>query len=58
MERLPGEAAMVKSPVAGAFTTSVTVVVCVRLPSVPAMVKVYVPVGVLLVVWTVRVEVG
>src|SRR5574340_736856 len=56
MERLPGEAAMVKSPAAGAFTTSVTLVVCVRAPSVPVMVRVYVPVGVVGAVVTVRVE--
>ena len=40
MLRLPGEAVMVKSPVDGAVTTSVAVVVCVRVPSVPLMVKV------------------
>jgi hypothetical protein len=37
-------------------TTRVTVVECVRVPSVPVMVKVYVPPGVPLVVVTVKVE--
>jgi hypothetical protein len=35
-----GVAAMVKSPVTCAFTTSVTVVECVKLPLVPVMVSV------------------
>jgi hypothetical protein len=35
-----GVAAMVKSPVAAEFTTSVTVVECVKLPLVPVMVSV------------------
>ncbi len=48
-----GEVEIVKS---GTITTSVTDVLCVRVPSVPVMVKVYVPPGVLLVVVTVKVE--
>ena len=42
----------------GTITTSVTVVVWVRVPSVPVMVRVYVPPGVLLLVVTVIVEGG
>ena len=37
-------------------TTNCTVVLWTKLPLVPVIVKVNVPVGVLLVVWTVRVE--
>ena len=40
----------------GAITTRVTVVVFVRVPSVPWIVNVYVPPGVVLVVWTVKLE--
>src|SRR6516225_4913241 len=47
---------MLKSGVGTAFTTSVTVVECVRLPLVPVMVIVYVPVGVVELVETDRVE--
>ena len=47
---------MEKSGFGAEFTTSVTVVVWVRLLLVPCSFKVYVPVGVLLVVETVRVE--
>src|SRR6516225_7989607 len=47
---------MLKSGVGTAFTTSVTVVECVRLPLVPVMVIVYVPVGVVELVATERVE--
>ena len=42
----------------GLDTTSVTLEVCVIVPSVPVMVKVKVPSGVLAVVATVRVEGG
>lgn len=48
-----GEAEIVKS---WTTTTSVTDVVCVRLPLDPVIVKVYVPAGVALVVLTLRVE--
>ena len=43
---------MVKSGTGAGFTTSVTVVECVRLPLVPVMVTVYVPAGVAVVVVT------
>lgn len=42
----------------GTITTSVTVAVWVRVPSVPLMVRVYEPAGVLLLVVTVIVEAG
>jgi hypothetical protein len=52
-----GVAAMVKSPAAGALTTSVTVAVCVGTPvPVPVMVMVYVPGVVLVLVGTEREE--
>jgi hypothetical protein len=51
-----GDADTEKSGVAAAFTTSVTEVLWLELPLVPVIVKVNVPVDVLLVVWTVRVE--
>ena len=51
---LDGEALRLKS---GAVTTSVTVVVCVRLPLTPVMVAVYVPGGVVVLVVTERAEV-
>lgn len=54
---LEGEALIVKSPVTGAVISSVTVFVCVRLPLVPVMVTVYVPVVVVLVVETFKVAV-
>jgi len=55
---LEGEAETEKSG-APEVTTNWTVVVWTGLPvvSVPVIVKVYVPVGAVLVVWTVRVEV-
>jgi hypothetical protein len=53
---LEGEAEIEKSGGAEDVTTSVTVVLWTRLPLVPVIVKVYVPVGVVLVVVTVRVE--
>jgi hypothetical protein len=53
-DRLEGVAAIVKLPVA--FTTSVTDVLWTRMPLVPLIVRVYVPVGVVLVVVTFRVE--
>jgi len=40
----------------GAFTTRLTVVVCVTLPLIPVIVRVDVPTGVLAVVVTVKVE--
>lgn len=44
MLRLVGEAEIVKFPVAAAFTVRPTVVVCVKLPDVPVIVTVTVPV--------------
>jgi hypothetical protein len=44
MVRLEGEAESVKFPAAAAFTVSPTVVVCFKLPQVPVMVTVTVPV--------------
>jgi hypothetical protein len=56
MTRVPGLALMEKSGGMG-FTTSVTVVLCATwLASVPVMVSVYVPVGVVVELVTVRVE--
>ncbi len=52
----PGLAEMLKSPLAAALTTSVTVVECVRLPLVPVIVSVYVPAGVVEAVETDKVE--
>lgn len=52
---LEGEAPNVKSGVP--LTTSVAVAVCVRLPLIPVMVRVYVPGGVLVPVVTERVDV-
>jgi hypothetical protein len=49
----PGVAEMLKS---GLATTRVTVAECDRLPSVPVIVRVYVPVGVVVAVETVSVE--
>jgi hypothetical protein len=46
----------VKSAGGGAFTTKLTVVVCVTLPLIPVIVSVDVPTGVLPVVVTVNVE--
>ena len=43
-------------PKSGAFTTRVTVAVCVKLPLVPVIVTVYVPVGVVVSVVSDRVE--
>ena len=40
----------------GGLTTRMTEVLCVRVPLVPVMVRVYVPGGVVLLVLTVRVE--
>jgi len=54
--RLDGVAVIEKSGDGGAFTTSVTVVLCVKLPLVPGMVRVYVPAGVDVLVVTVIVE--
>lgn len=51
-----GVAEMEKSPTTGAFTTSVTVVVWLRVPLVPVMVNGKLPVGVVLAVVTVMVE--
>ena len=58
--RLEGVAEIVKSGGALEVTTNWTVVLCFGLPvvSVPVIVRVYVPVGVLLVVLAVSVEVG
>jgi hypothetical protein len=53
---LRGVALIEKSGTGGALTTSVTVVLCVRLPLVPVMVRVYVPAGVDVLVATVIVE--
>jgi hypothetical protein len=53
---LPGPITLIVKPVAAAFTTRVTVVLCVRVPLVPVMVSVYVPAGVLLAVVTASVE--
>ena len=53
--RVSGEAAIIKSG-DGPVTTSVTVVLCVRLPLVPVMVSIYVPGGVEPLVVTVIVE--
>ena len=39
----------------GTTTVKLTDVVCVRVPSVPLIVMLYVPPGVVLLVWTVRV---
>ncbi len=52
-----GEAETEKSGVGGAFTTNPTVVVWLKLPLLPVMVRVALPAGVLEVVDTVRVEV-
>lgn len=54
--RLDGVAVILKSGCGGAFTTSVTVAVWVRLPLAPVMVSVYVPAGVVEEVVTFRVE--
>jgi hypothetical protein len=54
---LAGPITLIVKPVAAAFTTRVTVVLCVRVPLVPVMVSVYVPAGVLLAVVTARDEV-
>ncbi len=48
MLRLVGEAEIVKFPAANAFTVNETVVVCVRLPDVPVIVTVTVPVAAVL----------
>jgi hypothetical protein len=48
---------MVKSGTGAAFTTSVTLAVCVRFPLVPVMVSVKLPVCAVAVVVTVRVDV-
>jgi hypothetical protein len=55
--RVPGLPEIVKSaPGGGAFTSKLTVVVCVTLPLIPVIVSVDVPTGVLPVVVTVNVE--
>jgi hypothetical protein len=54
---LAGPTTLIVKPVAAAFTTRLTVVLCVRVPLVPVTVSVEVPAGVLLVVVTVSVEV-
>lgn len=56
-EFVAGLAVIEKSGGFTGFTTSVTVVEWVSEPLVPVIVRVNVPVGVLLVVWTLKVEV-
>jgi hypothetical protein len=56
MDRLVGLALIEKSLVAGAVTVTVTLVLCVALPSVPVTVTVYVPVATDDPTFTVRVE--
>ena len=54
--RVEGVALIEKSGDGGALTTSVTVVLCVKLPLIPVMVRVYVPAGVDVLVVTVTVD--
>jgi len=51
-----GDPEIVKSGIAAALTVSVTVVVCAKVPLVPVIVSVELPVGVLLLVCIVSVE--
>jgi hypothetical protein len=53
---LDGVTLIEKSGVGGALTTSVTVVLCVKLPLVPTMVRINVPAGVDALVVTVMVD--